>query len=335
MTLSVDLQTNDLLSALTDKYALEGKELSSYLEKLLQEKSLDYSDYLNLDTLLTLQKTRSEQPDEMIFIAYHQIVELYFKLIIWEIKQLIRPAPPRVQPEVFYEKISRINRYIQIIVSSFQVILEGMDKHQFQQFRYTLFPASGSQSYQYRLIEIYFSDLKNLTSSRSRDNFSADTELSLIFDLLYWKKGMTNPRTGKKSPTLIDFEKRYDSMLYQHALELQNRNIWQLFIQQYAHDPLSAKIAGELRRLDELFNIYWCGMHYSVVVKHLTSDENTSLQSTGNTHWPRYLHPSYRKIIFFPELWSEQETQEWGLSEPWIQSPLAPVEMETALPSTT
>lgn len=324
MTLSVDPQTNAHLSALVNKYATEGKDMSCYLEKLLYEKNLDYSDYLNLDTLLTLQKPRSGQPDEMIFITYHQIVELYFGLIIWEIKQLTKLTPPEADPEVFYEKICRINRYIQILVGSFQVILHGMDKEQFQKFRSTLFPASGSQSYQYRLIEIYTSDLKNLVSIRSRDEVADQPDLAFVFDRLYWKKGMTNPSTGKKSPTLLDFENRYSELLYQQALACQQNNIWQIFIQHYADNALTANIVEALRRLDELFNVYWCGLHYSVVVKHLTSDDNSNLQSTGGTHWPKYLHPNFRKVIFFPKLWSEQEVANWGAKEPWNVTPSIP-----------
>ncbi|MDZ4705823.1 MAG: tryptophan 2,3-dioxygenase family protein [Saprospiraceae bacterium] len=323
MTLSMDPQTNAQLSALADKYAMEGKEMSSYLEKLLHEKNLDYSDYLNLDTLLTLQKPRSGQPDEMIFITYHQIVELYFGLMIWEIKQVTKLAPPAVEPEAFYEKICRINRYIQILVGSFQVILQGMDKEQFQKFRNTLFPASGSQSYQYRLIEIYMSDLKNLVSIRSRDEVENLNNLALVYDHLYWKKGMTNPRTGKKSPTLLDFENRYNESLYQEALAYQEKNVWQIFIQYYSDHALTGNLVEALRQLDELFNVYWCGLHYSVVVKHLTSDDHSNLQSTGSTHWPKYLHPNYRKVIFFPKLWSEQEVANWGAKEPW--NPAQPI----------
>ena len=39
-----------------------------------------YWDYINLDTLLSLQHPVTPFPDEQIFIIYHQTTELYFKL---------------------------------------------------------------------------------------------------------------------------------------------------------------------------------------------------------------------------------------------------------------
>ncbi|MEM8908366.1 MAG: tryptophan 2,3-dioxygenase family protein, partial [Bacteroidota bacterium] len=118
LTLSVNPQVNAQLAALMEKYEREGKDISCYLEKLLQEKNLDYTDYLHLDTLLTLQQPKTAQPDEVIFITYHQIVELYFSLILWELQQLTRDTERR-SGEWFYEKIKRINAYLQMLIASF------------------------------------------------------------------------------------------------------------------------------------------------------------------------------------------------------------------------
>ena len=63
--------------------------MGSYLDGLLHERYLTYWDYIHLDTLLSLQIPKTHFPDEEIFIGYHQITELYFKLIIHEQKQII------------------------------------------------------------------------------------------------------------------------------------------------------------------------------------------------------------------------------------------------------
>ncbi len=77
------------LEKLEEKYMDSGQDLSSYLDGLLYERYLTYWDYIQLDTLLSLQVPRTHFPDEQIFIMYHQITELYFKLILHEQKQIV------------------------------------------------------------------------------------------------------------------------------------------------------------------------------------------------------------------------------------------------------
>ena len=73
---------------LSEKYGATGQDLKSYLDGLLYADYLSYWDYINLDTLLSLQKPKTDFPDENIFITYHQITELYFKLILNELEQI-------------------------------------------------------------------------------------------------------------------------------------------------------------------------------------------------------------------------------------------------------
>jgi tryptophan 2,3-dioxygenase len=77
----------DQVKKLQQKYAVMGQDLSSYLDGLLHADYLTYWDYIHLDTLLSLQNPKTQFPDEKIFIVYHQITELYFNLILWEIEQ--------------------------------------------------------------------------------------------------------------------------------------------------------------------------------------------------------------------------------------------------------
>ena len=70
------------LEQLEKKYKAIGQDLPSYLDGLLYSNPLDYWDYIQVETLLSLQRPRTDFPDELIFIIYHQITELYFKLTL-------------------------------------------------------------------------------------------------------------------------------------------------------------------------------------------------------------------------------------------------------------
>src|SRR5207237_6348219 len=121
---------------------------------------------IELDTLLSLQRPLTNIPDERIFIMYHQISELYFKLCLCEYEQIGSLEQPTLGEVVL--RIGRINRYFDNLIDSFDVMVDGMDKQQFLQFRLSLMPASGFQSVQYRYIEIASTDLANLVPEEKR-----------------------------------------------------------------------------------------------------------------------------------------------------------------------
>ena len=140
------------LKALSDKYAAMGQDLSAYLDGLLYADYLTYWDYINLDTLLSLQHPITPFPDESIFIVYHQITELYFKLALHELEQVNTAAP--ADAASILKRVNRVNRYFEALTQSFEIMVDGMDQDQFLKFRMSLLPASGFQSAQYRKIEI-------------------------------------------------------------------------------------------------------------------------------------------------------------------------------------
>src|ERR1044071_10321950 len=84
---------NEKIALLQDKYAQMGQDLNSYLDGLLLSNYLTYWDYTQVDTLLTLQNPKTDYPDEQIFIMYHQITELYFKLALNEYEQVGNNGP--------------------------------------------------------------------------------------------------------------------------------------------------------------------------------------------------------------------------------------------------
>ena len=96
-------ETQNLLEQLKQKFDAIDQNTDTHLEGLLWSKPITYWDYIQTDALLNLQTQRTILPDEMVFIMYHQVNELLFKMILWEIKQVCQTAPPF--PELFTEKL--------------------------------------------------------------------------------------------------------------------------------------------------------------------------------------------------------------------------------------
>ena len=155
-------EIEERLARLQEKYEAMGQDMASYLDGLLYADYLTYWDYIHLDTLLSLQTPKTPFPDEEIFIMYHQITELYFKLALHECKQITSAEP--LTGEFFTARLKRINNYFEALTQSFSIMVDGMEKDQFLKFRMSLLPASGFQSGQYRMIEIYATDFINLVA---------------------------------------------------------------------------------------------------------------------------------------------------------------------------
>jgi len=163
---TTDPKLLEQLDKLQQKYEAMGQDISSYLDGLLHANYLTYWDYVHLDTLLSLQNPKTDFPDESIFIMYHQITELYFKMSLNELKQITQKPPTA---KFFIQRLTRCNRYFQQLVNSFEIMVDGMEKEQFLKFRMSLLPSSGFQSVQYRMIEMYAAPLENLLVAEKRD----------------------------------------------------------------------------------------------------------------------------------------------------------------------
>ena len=93
------------IKLLDEKYQAMGQDLSSYLDGLLYADYLTYWDYIHLDTLMSLQTPKTNIPDEEIFIMYHQITELYFKLCLHEYNQIAEKE--NLDVKFFIDQIGR------------------------------------------------------------------------------------------------------------------------------------------------------------------------------------------------------------------------------------
>ncbi len=306
MDSSLDPRLQDQLQKLQQKYAVMGQDLSSYLDGLLYADYLTYWDYIHLDTLLSLQNPKTQFPDERIFITYHQITELYFNLVLWEMEQIaIKESLDKI---FFVARLKRIIRYFQNLCDSFDMMTDGMERDQFLKFRMSLLPASGFQSAQYRLIEICSTDLINLVDAQFREEMREYSDIGQQVDKLYWRSGATELASGKKTLTLQQFEDKYMKQFRDTAMAHREKNLRKLYIKNFSTD---AEVIDCLRKYDELANVLWPLAHMRSAARYLQKDPE-DIKATGGTNWQKYLPPRFQRIFFFPELWSEREKAEWG-----------------------
>ena len=121
---------------------------------------LTYGSYLRLGDLLAAQQPESAPPahDELLFITIHQVYELWFKLLLFELTD----ARDRLLAGDAYLPRLRLDRcrtIEKVLVGQVDVI-DSMTPQDFLEFRNKLAPASGFQSVQFREIE-FLSGLKD------------------------------------------------------------------------------------------------------------------------------------------------------------------------------
>ncbi len=123
--------------------------------------TIHYQNYLELDKILSAQNLRSAavgKPahEEMLFIIVHQVYEMWFKQIIHEIESVQSFFADNEVIEsslgVAIIRLNRVEKILNLMVEQIS-IMETMTPLDFLDFRQYLFPASGFQSFQFRVME--------------------------------------------------------------------------------------------------------------------------------------------------------------------------------------
>jgi tryptophan 2,3-dioxygenase len=115
--------------------------------------AMSYGSYLHLDELLAAQHPLSnpEHHDELLFIIQHQTSELWFKLVLHELRtardflQDDQLAPAR-------KNFARVKHILKTLAEQWSV-LATLTPSEYAEFRGVLGHSSGFQSYQYRAVE--------------------------------------------------------------------------------------------------------------------------------------------------------------------------------------
>lgn len=130
----------------------------------MENKAVYYGDYLQLEKITGAQEPESFKEgkipahDEMLFIIIHQAYELWFKQILFEVNSVIdimnKPALNDNSPEMqtVVHRLKRVTTILKVLVQQID-IMETMTPMDFLDFRDMLRPASGFQSYQFKILE--------------------------------------------------------------------------------------------------------------------------------------------------------------------------------------
>lgn len=303
------MEEKNIIDSINIKYEKMGENPETYLKGLLQAKPINYWDYIEVETLLSLQKPRTNFKDEEIFIMYHQVIELFLKLALHEIKQISEKE--KITEDFLIGKLNRINRYTGMLISSFDIMRVGMDYDDYATFRVALAPASGFQSAQFRFIELYCTRLQNLVNNNGKKRLPENPTIEEFFENIYWKDAGLNRQTGEKTLTLKQFEEKYLDQFILLAGKLKGKTIEDKILQMPSISPALKK---KLREFDNLYNVEWPLIHLNTA-KHYLDKKGENQNATGGSQWKKYLHPQHQQRKFFPALWEADEIENWGSKE--------------------
>jgi tryptophan 2,3-dioxygenase len=260
---------------------------------------LDYAGYLALDELLACQRPRSDPPhhDEMLFIVQHQTTELWFKLMLHELRAAVELVR-RDDLEGSFKILARV-KHIQTQLLSQWSVLETLTPTEYAQFRYVLGPASGFQSHQNRLIEMILGkrDARVVEAFRHAPAIQAELEAALHAPSLYDEFLRWLARRGVAVPQEVlerDVSQRYES----------HPGVTQAIVGIYENPATSwdaYEMAEKLVDVDETYSL-WRYRHLKVVMRIIGMK-----RGTGGTAGAGYLRAMVDEV-FFPELWEARTT---------------------------
>ena len=88
-------------------------------------------------------------------------------------------------------------------------------------------------------------------------------------------------------------------------------NLWTKFKALPQAEKENKALIKAMRHYDYTVNIKWVMAHYNTANHYLNIGGKTT-EATGGSEWVKYMHPKYQRRIFFPDLWTKKELQNWG-----------------------
>ena len=233
-------------------------------------RQLSYGTYLKVPELLSLQQGLSQEHDELLFIVAHQVYELWFKVVLFELEA----ARDRIAADdIFFARhhLHRVHVIERLLVEQIDV-LETMSPQDFLAFRSKLAPASGFQSVQFREIE-FLSGLKE-------PKYVARLEASA--------EEMTRLRKRLEEPSVDD---AFRELLARRG----SPSLVDVFRDREHYGDLF-DLCEALLDHDEAF-AHWRSRHVLMVERQIGSKTGT-----GGSSGAQYLRTTLDKR-FYPELW--------------------------------
>ncbi len=255
---------------------------------------LDYSGYLMLDQILSAQRPLSnpEHHDELLFIIQHQTTELWFKLMVHELKEALSlVAAGRL--ENTFKILARV-KHIQGQLLNQWSVLATLTPSEYVQFRHVLGPASGLQSFQHRMVEFLLGrkDRRMLAVFKHRDKVHADLVAALEAPSLYDEFLRHMARKGMPIPA----EVLSRDLTEPHTAHPQVLAVFKtIYEDPHAHWDFY-EMAEKLIDIDEAYSL-WKYRHMKVVERVIGFK-----RGTGGTSGVTYLRERTDDRLF-PELW--------------------------------
>jgi tryptophan 2,3-dioxygenase len=256
---------------------------------------MTYSGYLQLDRLLSAQQPLSNpvHHDELLFIIQHQTTELWFRLVIHELREAMASIA-RDELEPCFKILARVKNIQAQLVSQWSV-LSTLTPSEYMEFRHVLGPASGFQSVQYRMVEFLLGNKdRAMLAVHAHDApahaaLMAALEAPSIYDefLRYLaRRGFAVPRDVLERDVTLPHENHPGVIAVFKGIYENPDNAWDAY-----------EMAEKLVDVDEQFGL-WRFRHVKVVERIIGFKRGTG-GSSGV--------PFLRKLVehvFFPELWN-------------------------------
>ncbi len=253
---------------------------------------LSYGAYLQLDRLLSAQQPVTQEHDEVAFIIIHHVQELWLKLIAHELEAAIVSIRRDDLPPAF-KSFARVTRIQEQLIRAWDV-LSTMTPADYLAFRNALGPASGFQSFQYRLVEFRLGakDARMILPHRHHAEHHDILSKALAEPSLYDEALRLLARRGFAVPQ--DVLNR--DVTHPHVSDPAVRDIWlSIYRDPDKHFDLY-ELAEELVDMEDWFQ-QWRFRHMKTVERIIGFK-----RGTGGSSGVGFLKTALERS-FFPELW--------------------------------
>ena len=251
---------------------------------------MTYGGYLQLDLLLAAQKPLSSHHDELLFIIQHQTSELWFKLILHELRAAVGHIQ-RDELEATFKILARV-KHIQAQLVSQWAVLATLTPNEYLKFRHVLGPASGFQSLQNRLIEFTLGNKDRRMLAVHAGEGKAALQAALDAPTLYDEFLRYLSRRGKPVPAQV----LQRDVTEPHRSEPGVREVIRGIYQQPEENWDAYEMCEKLIDVDEQLAL-WRFRHVKVVQRIIGWK-----RGTGGTSGVDYLQKLV-DVRLFPDLW--------------------------------
>jgi tryptophan 2,3-dioxygenase len=257
--------------------------------------AMSYADYLELDTLLAAQHPRSDPPhhDELLFIVQHQTTELWFKVMLHE----LRAARAYLDLDLVHQALKSLARvkHIQRTLTEQWSVLATLTPSEYSEFRGTLGSASGFQSAQYRAVEFILGNKNN----HMLKVFASDPSASAMLQELLGEPSVYDAFLGFLARRGLDVPS-----------EVLQRDVRQSWVMQPALIPVFRSIYEAVDRAFDLYEAceslvdlednfqFWRFRHLRTVQRTIGFKSGT-----GGSSGVSFLQKALQ-LTFFPELYA-------------------------------